>query len=55
MPILIHYLTGYDAHLFINVLGKKFNKADIKVIAENKEKCISFNVKINIKLVMVSN
>ena len=27
-----------------------FNKSDIGVIAENKEKYISFNVKINVKL-----
>ena len=31
-------------------LGKRFNKNDIGVIAENKEKYISFNVKVNVKL-----
>ena len=50
IPIVFHNLSGYDAHLFIKELGKKFNKDDIGVIAENKEKYISFNVKINVKL-----
>ena len=45
----------HDAHLFIKELGKKFNKNDIGVIAENKERYISFNVKINVKLAGVSN
>ena len=40
IPIVFHNLSGYDAHLFIKELGK-----DIGVIAENKEKYISFNVK----------
>ena len=43
-------MSGYDAHLFIKELGRRFNKNDIGVIAENKEKYISFNVKINVKL-----
>ena len=50
IPIVFHNLSGYDAHLFIKELGKKFNKQDIGVIAENKEKYISFNVKIDVKL-----
>ena len=50
IPIVFHNLSGYDAHLFIKELGYRFNKDDIGVIAENKEKYISFNVKINIKL-----
>ena len=54
IPIMFHNLRGYDAHLFIKELGKRFNKNDIGVIAENKEKYISFNVKINIKLAGVS-
>ena len=52
---MFHNLSGYDDHLFIKELGKKFNKNGIRVIAENKEKCISFNVKINVKLAGVSN
>ena len=52
---MFHNLSGYDAHLFIKELGKKFNKSDIGVIAENKEKYISFNVKINVKLSGVKN
>ena len=50
VPIAFHNLSGYDAHLFIKELGKKFNKDDIGVIAENKEKYISFSVKIPVKL-----
>ena len=55
IPIEFHNLSGYDAHLFIKKLGKRFNKNDIGVIAENKEKYISFNVKINVKLAGVTN
>ena len=55
IPILFHNLSGYDVHLFIKELGKRFNRDDIGVIAENKEKYISFNVKINVKLTGVSN
>ena len=36
--------------MFIKELGRRFNKNDIGVIAENKEKYISFNVKINVRL-----
>ena len=36
-------------------LGKNFNKANIRHVAENKEKHISFNTKINIKLTGVTN
>ena len=43
-------MSGYDVHLFIKELRKRFNKNYIGVIAENKEKYISFNVKINVKL-----
>ena len=50
IPILFHNLSGYEAHLLIKELGRRFNKNDIGVIAENKEKYISFNVKINVKL-----
>ena len=49
IPIVFHNLSGYDAHLFIKELGRRFNKNDIGAIAENKEKYISFNVKINVK------
>ena len=55
IPIVFHNLSGYDAHLFIKELGRRFNKNDIGVIAENKEKYISFNVKINVKLSGVKN
>ena len=47
---MFHNLSGYDVHLFIKELGRRFNKNYIGVIAENKEKYISFNVKTNVKL-----
>ena len=43
-------MSGYDAHLFIKELGRRFKRNSIGVIAENKEKYISFNVKIKVKL-----
>ena len=36
-------------------LGKKFSKNNIGVTTKNKEKYISFNVKINVKLAGVNN
>jgi len=33
---VLFIISGYDAHLFIKELGRKFNKEDIGVIAENK-------------------
>ena len=35
IPIVFHNLSGYDAHFFIKELGRRFNKNDIGVIAEN--------------------
>ena len=49
--IVFHNLSGYYTHQFIKELGKKCNRDDIGDIAENKEKCIRFDVKINIKQV----
>ena len=46
IPIVFHNLSGYDAHLFIRELGKKFDTGKTDVIAENKEKYISFNVDV---------
>ena len=40
--------------MFIKELGKRFNKNNIGVIVENKEKYLSFNVTINVKLAGVS-
>ena len=48
MPIVLHNLSRYDAHLLIRELGKKFNKGKTGVIAENKEKYISFHVDITV-------
>ena len=55
IPIVFHNLNGYDTHLFIKELGKRFNKKDIGVLTENKEKYVSFNIEINVKLAGVSN
>ena len=44
IPVIFHNLSGYDTHLFIRELGKETNK--IGVIAENKEKYISFTTDV---------
>ena len=46
IPVVFHNLSGYNAHLFIRELGKKFDSRFIGVIAENKEKYISFSVDV---------
>ena len=46
IPFIFHNLSGYDAHLFIRELGKKFHKGKIGVIAENKEKYISLYIDV---------
>ena len=46
IPIVFHNLSRYDVHLFIRELGKKFATSKIGMIAENKEKYISFNVDV---------
>ena len=46
IPIVFYNLSGYDTHLFIRELGKKFDKGKIDVIAENREKYISFTVDV---------
>ena len=50
IPIVFHNLRDYDAHLFIKELGRRLNKNDFGLIEENKEKYISFHVKINVRL-----
>ena len=52
---MFHNLICYDAHLFITGLGKKMNKDDNGIFVESKEKYISFNVKVNVKLVGLTN
>ena len=49
-PHCVSQLEWLWRSLFIKKLGRSFNKNDIGVIAEKKEKYISFNVKINVKL-----
>ena len=46
IPIVFHNLSRYHAHLFIRELGEKFDTIKIGVIAENKEKYISFHVNV---------
>ena len=46
MSIAFHKLIGYDAHLFIKKLRKKFNRVDTGIIAENKDKYISFSIRL---------
>ena len=46
IPFVFKNLSGYDAHLIIRELGKKFDTGKIGVIAENKEKYISFYVNV---------
>ena len=48
VSVIFHNLSCYDTHLFIRELGKKFNSGSIAVIAENKEKYISFNVNVSV-------
>ena len=50
-----HKLRSSDDDLFIYELGKKFKKDDIRTIGESKEKYISYNVKINVRLTGVIN
>ena len=45
---MFHNLSGYDAHLFVRELGKKFDSGFNSIIAKNKEKYISFNVNVAI-------
>ena len=46
LPFTFYNLSGYDAHLIIRELGKKFDTGKIGVIAENKEKYISFYIDV---------
>lgn len=41
IPIFFHNLTGYDSHLFLKQLAQQ--KETIDVIAQNKEKYVSFS------------
>ena len=55
IPTVFHNLNGYDAHLFIKELRKKFKRDNVGVMAKNKEKYITFNVRINVKMTGVWN
>ena len=44
IPVVVHNLSGYDAHLFIRELGA--HTSEMGVIAKNKEDYISFSIKV---------
>lgn len=46
IPVFFHNLSGFDCHVFIKQIAEKYN--DITAIPLNKEKYISFSVKIPI-------
>ena len=46
ISIISHNLSGYDAHLFIRELGKKFDTGKIGVIAANKGKYVNFTINV---------
>ena len=44
MYLLAHNMRGYDSHLIIKYMEKKFTCEDIRVIANNKEKFMAFQI-----------
>ncbi|XP_067126115.1 uncharacterized protein [Centruroides vittatus] len=44
IPVFIHNLTGYDAHLFVKELG--YDEESIDLIPNNEERYLSFSKKI---------
>src|SRR5437867_4687752 len=44
VPVIAHNMRGYDSHLIIKHMEKKFDCADIDVIASNTEKFIAFQI-----------
>lgn len=49
LPVYIHNLKGYDAHLFVVALNKYgYQDADITCIPNNEERYISFSKKIKV-------
>lgn len=47
--------SGYETYLFFKELRSKANKDNIGVAAENKEKYVRFNFKVNVRLTGVTN
>jgi hypothetical protein len=43
IPVILHNLRGFDAHLIMQRLGK-FKKKRINVIANTNERCVSFTI-----------
>ena len=46
IPVILHNLSGYDAHLFIKELGNK--SSNTGVTAKNKEDYITFSVNVTV-------
>ncbi|KAK9679246.1 Recombination endonuclease VII [Popillia japonica] len=44
IPVVLHNLSNYDSHLFVKSLA--LNKEELNVIAQNKEKYITFSKKV---------
>ncbi|KAJ1526545.1 hypothetical protein ONE63_008132 [Megalurothrips usitatus] len=42
IPVVMHNLSGYDAHHIISALGELTDGSDLSVIPKNKEKYVSF-------------
>ena len=52
---MFHNLSGMTLICSSRSYEKIFNKDDTGVVVENKKKYISFNVKINVKLAVLTN
>ena len=48
IPIVLHNLSGYDAHLFIKELAASTDGVRMGVITKNKEDYISFSIKVEV-------
>ena len=44
LPVVFHGLRNYDGHLIVKYMSKKFTRAEIKVVAENTERFLFFQV-----------
>ena len=44
VPVIAHNMRGYDSHLIIKNMEKKFTCENIDVIASNTQKFIAFQV-----------
>ena len=44
IPVICHNMKGYDSHHILRSLGADFESLEIKAIASNTEKFISFSI-----------